>query len=156
MRRLFIGTMLTSLLGAAVIGGVLAWTGSVSGSSQATAGTVSIAFNNYTPTGNAVSPNAADTLVANTGFTNNGTIAVSPDAGSPGSANVTGTSAGSCDASNFNTPRTNTVGGDSGSVAPAASSGNDAFRMYVNMKSGAVDACQGVTISYDVTINVTT
>jgi hypothetical protein len=148
--------MLTSVLGALVVGGVLAWTGSVSGSSTATAGAVSIAFNNYIPTGNAVNPSDLDTQVASTGFTNNGSYAVAPDAGNPGSANVTGTSAVGCDTTNFWTPRANTVGGDSGLVSPANNSGNDAFRIYVNMKSGALNACQGVTISYDVTINVTT
>jgi hypothetical protein len=156
VRKLFIGTMLTSLLGAAVIGGVLAWTGSAGGSTTATAGTVSIAFNNYLPTGTAVSPTGLDTWVATTGFTNNGTIAVQPDGGNPGAANVTSTSNALCDTSNFATPRPNTVGGDSGPVNPANNSGNDAFRIYVRMASGAVNACQGVTINYDVTINVTT
>jgi hypothetical protein len=117
---------------------------------------VAIAFNNYTPTGTAVSPDNLDTWVATTGFTNNGTIAVQPNGSNPGSANVTSTSNGGCDTSNFNTPRNNSVGGASGPVNPANNSGNDAFRIYVNMKTAALDACQGVTINYDVTINVTT
>jgi hypothetical protein len=156
MRKLFIGTMVVCLLGALAIGAVLAWTGSTTSSRSATAGTVSIDFHNYTPTANPVIPNATDIEVARTGFTNTGDIAVMPRASNPGSANVTGTSAGGCDTTNFNTPRNNAVGGSSGYVNPGNDSGDDAFRVYLNMKSGAADACQGATISYDVTINVET
>ena len=157
MRKFFIGTMVVCLLGALTIGAVLAWTGSTSGSNSATAGSVSIAFDSYTPTANLVIPSGTDILVANTGFANNGDIKVKPRAGNPGSASVTGTSKPvACDATNFNTPRSNTVGVNTGYVDPASSSGGDAFRVYVNMKPAAVDACQGVTIDYAVTINVET
>ncbi len=157
MRKLFIGTMVVCLLGALTIGAVLAWNGSATSPRSATAGSVSIAFNSYAPTANPVIPNDTDILVATTGFTNNGDIAVKPNAVSPGSASVTGTSAGSnCTAGNFLTPRPNTVGTNGGYVGPAGTSGGDAFHVHVQMKSGAVDACQGVTIDYSVTINVTT
>ena len=156
MRKLFIGTMVVSLLTALVVGAVLAWTGSLTGSSTATAGEVSIAFDSYTPTGNLVVPNDLDILVANTGFTNTGDVSVKPRASAPGSANVKSTSNGACTAAEFNTPRDNTVGVHGGYVLPGNTSGGDAFRIYVNMKSAAADACQGVTINYDVTINVET
>ena len=157
MRKLFIGTILVSVLGALVIGAVLAWLGSETSSRTANAGSVTIAFNNYTPSGNLVIPNDTDIEVARTGFKNTGDIKVKPNAGIPGSATVTATSAGSnCFPTNFLTPRNNAVGNHTGYVIPDATSGGDAFRVYVRMKSGAAEGCQGVTISYDVTINVKT
>jgi hypothetical protein len=155
VRKLFIGTMLVCLLGALAIGAVLAWTGSASTSNSATAGSVSIAFHNYATTANLVIPNDTDILVATTGFTNNGDIKVKPRASDPGSASVTSTSKPvACDTTNFSFPRPNTVGANNGYVNPGSDSGNDAFRVYVQMSSGAVDACQGVGINYNVTINV--
>jgi hypothetical protein len=155
VRKLFIGTMAVCLLGALTIGAVLAWTGSTTGSGSATAGSVSIDFHNYAASANLVIPNDTDIEVARTGFTNNGDIKVKPDAGNPGSASVTSTSKPvACDTSNFASPRPNTVGTSTAYVNPGSDSGDDAFRVYVQMKSGAVDACQGVTINYAVTINV--
>lgn len=155
MRKFFIGTMLVSLLGALVVGAVLAWTGSTSGSSTASAGSVSIAFDSYTSTGNKVVPNDTNIMVAYTGFTNNGAISVKPDASNPGSATVTGTNSASCGSGEFNAG-TVTVGANNGYVAPSATSGGDAFDVWLNMKGAANQACQGETIYYNVTVNVTT
>ena len=147
--------MLVSLLAALVVGAVLAWTGSTSGSSTASAGSVSIAFDSYTATGNKVVPTGVDIQVAYTGFTNTGDISVAPDASNPGSATVTGTNSASCGSGEFNAGAV-TVGPNNGYVPPGNTSGGDAFRVWLNMNTAANQACQGETIYYNVTINVTT
>jgi len=147
MRKLFIGTIVVSLLGALVIGAALAWTGSAKAPVSATAGTVGVAFYNWVPTGNLVIPNDTYIKVADSGFTNTGNITVHATGGLVD--NIWG--AGDCD---------NDISGsvnvsDGSAVAPGYSIA-DAYDIFLYMGSGAEDSCQGVTINYDVTIDVGT
>jgi len=152
MRKLFIGTLMVSLLGALVIGAVLAWTGSTTDSSSAQAGSVSVAFYGYDQTANKVVPNDQWIEVANGGLTNNGDIPVhvraDPNAGSVGSISYSPACGGSA----------NTLGAvnqASGSTVNVGASVDDPlYRVYLKADTGLPDACQGATISYDVTINV--
>lgn len=145
MRKLFIGTMLTSLLGAAVIGGALAWTGSTPAASvTASSGAVAVVISGYNPTGNLVVPTATDIKVADAGITNNGDITVHVTGGS-----VTVTNLGVCGI-------TGSVGNiNGGNVAPATSFA-PLYDVFLNMPTGAPNGCQGQTINYDLTINVAT
>jgi hypothetical protein len=147
MRKLFIGTIVVSLLGALVIGAALAWTGSVNGSSSATAGTVGVAFYNWAPTGNLVIPNDSYIKVADSGFTNTGNITVHATGGLVGT--IWG--AGACDDDISGAVNVS----DGSAIAPGGSI-DDAYDIFLKMSSGAEDSCQGATINYKVTIDVET
>jgi len=151
MRKLFIGTILVSLLGALAIGAVLAWTGSTTGSSSAQAGSVSVAFYGYDQLSNKVVPNNQWIEVANGGLTNNGDIAVhvraDPNAGSVSTISY----ANSCGGAPYTDGAVNQ---ESGSSVNPGNSADDLYRVYLRAATGLPDACQGQTISYDVTINV--
>lgn len=149
MRKLFIGTMLTSLLGAFIIGGVLAWSNSATGPSSALAGNASASFFNYAPTGNKVVPNDSYIKVAQSGFTNTGDIAVHATGGSVANIDIPGGTA----CNNDMDGAVNAIDGTS--VAPLSNFGY-AFDVYLRMNSAAENDCQGKTINYDVTINVGT
>ena len=147
MRRLFIGTILVSLLGAAVVGAVLAWTGSTPSSQQnATAGAVSVEvyWNSGDISGAVVVPDNAWTKVASGGITNTGDIAVHVTGGTvtynPGvgpDCLVTG--------------QLDDIVGTS--VAKAASVGN-LYGVYLKMATTAPDGCQSSPLVYDVVIDV--
>jgi hypothetical protein len=147
MRKFFLALMLSSALGALVIGGALAWTGSTSGSDSATAGSVGVAFYNYVGTGLPVVPNNSWIKVAESGFTNIGGIAVHATGGSVPAINVPGGTA--CN--------DNLLGAvnvfDNTTVNPTGSIGH-AYDIFLKMDTGAEDDCQGDTINYNVTINV--
>ena len=147
MRKLFIGTILVSLLGAAVIGAALAWTGSVTGGGDATAGTVGVAFYNWNAISSVVVPNAADIKVAETGFSNTGNITVQATGGSVPSINVPAATV----CNGYLSGSVQVAHGDW--VSPGSSIGY-AYDVFLKMNADAPDDCQGKTISYDVTINV--
>jgi len=149
MRKLFIGTIVVSLLGALVIGAALAWTGSAKGPASATAGTVGVAFYNWVPTGNLVIPNDTYIKVADSGFTNTGNITVHATGGLVG--NIWETAGGAC-----NDNITGAVNVSDGSNVLPGNSIADAYDVYLKMDSSAEDSCQGATINYDVTIDVGT
>jgi len=147
MRKLFIGTILVSLLGALVIGSVLAWSGSKSGSASATAGSVGVDFNNWVNTGSLVVPNDTWIKVADSGFTNTGNITVHATGGLV--SNIWG--AGAC-----NDDIAGAVNVSDGSNVAPGNSIADAYDIFLMMGSGAENSCQGATINYDVTIDVGT
>ena len=147
MRKLFIGTILVSLLGALVIGAVLAWTGSAKGPASATAGSVGVDFYNWVDTGNKVVPNDTWIQVADSGFRNTGNITVHATGGVV--SNIWG--AGAC-----NDDISGAVNVSDGSSVAAGTTIDDAYDIFLMMGSGAEDACQGATINYDVTIDVGT
>ena len=149
MRKLFIGTIVVSLLGALVIGAALAWTGSTTGSGSATAGGVGVTFNNWVPTGNPVVPNDNWIQVADTGFTNTGDITVHATGGSVSGIDVPG--GGACNDNLLGAVNVS----DGSNVLPGNSIG-DAYDVFLKMDTLAEDDCQGDTINYSVTIDVST
>lgn len=149
MRKLFIGTIVVSLLGALVIGAALAWTGSAKGPASATAGTVGVEFYNWQPTGNPVIPNDSYIKIADSGFHNTGDIAVHATGGLVDNIWVAGASACNDDISGA-------VNVSDGSAVAPGGYIADAYDIFLYMGAGAEDSCQGATINYDVTINVGT
>jgi hypothetical protein len=151
VRRLFIGTMLTSLLGALVIGGVLAWTGSTAATPEsATSGVAAAAVYNYVNTpGALVLPTGLDIKVGDAGITNTGNIAVHVTGGTVTNVTYNVGNSGAC--------------GVTGSVAvtnpnPIAPGASFAplYDVFLNMPTTAGDICQNNTIGFDLTINVAT
>jgi hypothetical protein len=143
MRKLFLGTALTSLMAAVLIGGALAWTGSTSGSSTATAGEVAVAFYDYVQINNPVVPTGNPIKVARGGLTNTGDIQVYVTGGS-----VTGTG---------NSPGCGVTGSvvvtDNNWLAVGESRSN-LYDVYLTMATNAHDGCQNAALGYDITINV--
>lgn len=153
MRKLFMGTILISLLGALVIGAVLAWTGSTPALPRsATAGNVVVAVNwDSGGTGNKVVPTNAWIEVAKAGITNTGDIDVhvqaNPNAGSVGSIGYS-PSCGGSDNTTGQVIRT------SNANVPTGTSVADLVSVQLKADTGLEDACQGATVNYDLTINV--
>ena len=153
MRKLFIGTLMVSLLGALVIGAVLAWTGTTPASSRtATAGNVVVSVYWSTgDTGNKVVPTNQWIEVAKAGISNTGDIDVhvraDPNAGSIGAISYSP----SCGGADNTSGRVVLLNG--GNV-PTNSSAGDLVSVQLAADTGLEDACQGATINYDVTINV--
>lgn len=146
MRKYFLGLMISSALGAIVIGSALAWTGSGSwngGSGQA--GSVSITLTDWAPTGNKVIPTGNPILVGTVGFLNNGDVTVHATPG--GTATTTGPYA-SCAVGSVTVL-------NNGDVAPSAQYGG-LVGVYLTMPTGASDACQGQSLPFDLTVTVGT
>jgi hypothetical protein len=152
MRKLFIGTILVSLLGALVIGTVLAWTGSTPAKKYYTAtGTVCATISGEHYTGNQVYPTGSPVGVLRGGFANCTT--------SPG-INLSLYDANPGDVA-INSPGGCSLSGDVAMlsdewVAPGYTTTADRWEAQITMGTGAGDGCQGQTIDYDVTINVET
>ena len=147
MRKLFIGTILVSLLGALAIGAVLAWTGSTTngtGQSAAT-GEVSAQVWNVAGTGALVVPTGAPILVATGGLYNDGDIAMGATGGSVSNAVVT--NVGTCGLSGSVTVTNGGLLAVGATVAPL-------YDVYLTMGTGAGNGCQNGAISYDLTIDI--
>ena len=148
MRKLFIGTILVSLLGAAVIGAALAWTGqAVSTGQTAATGEVSAQVWNVVGTGALVVPTGNWIKVADGGLYNDGDIAVGAVSGSVSNAQVTGV--GTCGLSGL------VAITDGGKVA-VGSTASPLYDVSLAMPTNAGNACQNGAITYDLTINVDT
>lgn len=145
MRKYFLGLMLSSALGAIVIGSALAWTGSGSwngGSGQA--GSVSITLTDWAPTGNKVIPTGNPILVGTVGFLNNGDVTVHATGGSVSTVGpYASCAAGSVSVQN------------PGNVTPGAQYGG-LVNVFLTMPPLASDDCQGQTIPFDLTVTVET
>jgi hypothetical protein len=142
MKKLFIGTILVSLLGAAVIGTALAWTGSASDSESATAGQIHAYAYGFVGTGAKVVPTDSWIQVGSIGLHNDGDITLHATTGSsvgmisPNWCNLSGA--------------VNVVNGGDVKVGEEYGGLYDIFLM---MGSGANNACQNQPISYDLTLN---
>ena len=146
MRKLFIGTILVSLLGAAVIGAALAWTSqAVSTGQTAATGVASAQVWNVVGTGAKVIPTGNSILVANGGLYNNGDIAVGAVTGSVSNAVVTGV--GTCGLSG-------SVVITNGGMVSVGATASPLYDVYLAMATNAGNACQNGAITYDLTINV--
>ena len=152
MRKLFIGTTLTSLLGALVVGGVLAWTGSTTNAGYSTlSGTVCATISSDAYTGNQVFDGAGATDVLQGGFTNctsSPGVNLSLYDANPG--DVTITSPGGCALSGDVVMLADQLVGPGGASAP------NRWSAQITMGPGAPNSCQTTPIVYDVTINVET
>lgn len=158
MRKIFIGTMLASLLSAIVIGGALAWTGSTTGSYSSSAGQISVAIANDLYTGNQIYPTGS-TIPLVTGQIKNNTAA------NPGvNVAITGGTLTNflSDGLVCNTwlglggAWTGSVGVTDGSaVAPGGAVGGG-WTAGVSVHPTMDNDCQNRPFTYDVTINVTT
>ena len=148
MRKLFIGTILVSLLGAAVIGAALAWTGQATSTGQtATTGEVSAQVWNVVGTGALVVPTGNWIKVADGGLYNDGDIALHAVSGSV--SNVWVTNVGTCGLSG-------SVVITNGGYLSVESTGYPLYDVFLAMPTDAGDACQNGAITYDLTINVDT
>jgi hypothetical protein len=146
MRKLFIGTILVSLLGAAVIGAALAWTSqAVSTGQTATAGEASAEVWNVIGTGALVVPTGNWIKVADGGLYNDGDIPVSAVSGSVNNAYVTGV--GTCGLVGL----VEITNGGKVSVGATAS---PLYNVFLAMPTNASDLCQNGAITYDLTVNV--
>lgn len=158
MRKIFLGTMLASLLSAVAIGGALAWTGSTTSSYNASAGAISVAIANAAYTGNQVYPTGS-TIPLVTGQIQNNTTA------NPGvNVAITG---GSLTNFSSNGAACNTwlaLSGawtgsvavtDGSAVAPGGAVGGG-WSAGVSVYPTMDNDCQNRPFTYDVTINVTT
>lgn len=142
MRKFFFGLMFSSALAATVIGGVLAWNGSVSGSNSAVAGKVAVDWYKYEPTTNMVIPNYKFINVANGGLTNTGDIAVHVTGGS---VQYTGWNGCSVDGQ---------VRVTNGNPIGPGQQWAPLYAVDLRMNTDASDNCQNATLPYNVTINV--
>ena len=142
MRKLFLALMLSSALGAIMIGGALAWTGSASGSGSQPAGVLSAEVVDLNATSNVVIPNNAYIKVANGGIHNTGDIALSVTGGS-----VTYTGNPIC----LVDGGINDVVGTS--VNPGATIDN-LYGVYLRMGTAADNACQNYVLPYTVSISI--
>ena len=143
MRKFFLGLMLSSALGAVVIGGALAWTGSADGSSSAQAGKIAVSIYNYnTSVGSKVVPTGNAIKVATGGISNTGDIAVHVTGGT-----VTYTGNPICHVSG-------SVGDVNNVTVNTNTSVPGLYNVYLTMGPGADDACQNYTLPYNVSINV--
>ena len=148
MRKLFIGTILVSLLGAAVIGAALAWTGQATSTAQpARTGIVSAQVWNVVGTNAPVVPTGQWIKVADGGLSNNGDIALHAVSGSV--SNVWVTNVGACGLSGLVQIT------DGGFVAVGAMA-SPLYDVSLAMPTNAGNACQNGAITYDLTINVDT
>jgi hypothetical protein len=146
MRKLFIGTILVSLLGAAVIGAALAWTGkAVSTGQTATTGEASAQVWNVVGTNALVVPTGGWIKVADGGLYNIGDIPVGAVSGSVDNAVVT--DVGTCGLSGY-------VEVIDGYKVPVGSTASPLYNVYLAMPTDAPDVCQNGAITYDLTINV--
>jgi len=157
MRRVFSLVFVTTATLAVLVGVGLAWTSSAGGSFQASSGSLSVAldFSNggYGYIGNAVYPTNSPINVLKGQIKNNTPanpgIAV---AATTGSVNVTGASNVAC---NYGTITGDIVVTNNAPVPPGGVIG-DEWYARLTMTTAANNDCQGNTISYDVTVNVTT
>lgn len=156
MRKLFSATFLVTAALAAIVGIGVAWTSSATGGTTATAGSLSVALDSsgsgYGALPNLVYPSGLWTNVfvgqiKNNTPTNPG-IAVTITGGSVG--NIVANQGCNYSAITGNLAVTN--------IGPIPAGGAIGGQWYaqLNMSGAASDACQGATISYDVTVNVTT
>jgi hypothetical protein len=152
MRKLFIGTIVVSFLGALVIGAALAWTGSTPAVEYNTlTGSVCAAISGDHYTGNQVYPTGNPTGVLRGGFTNctsSPGINLSLYDANPGDVAIY--SPGGCSLSGDVAMLSDEL------VAPGNSTTADRWEAQITMGSGAPNACQNQTIDYTVTINVET
>jgi len=142
MRKLFIGTILVSLLGAAVVGAALAWDGSASSTQTATAGEIHAYAYDFVGTGALVVPTNSWIEVGSIGLGNDGDITLHATSGSVGNISYAGECqlSGKVDVAN---------GGD---VLVGQAFGG-LYDISLAMGTGAINNCQNATISYDLTLN---
>jgi hypothetical protein len=141
MRKLFIGTILVSLLGAAVIGAALAWTGSASDTENASAGQIHAYPYGFAGTGNKVVPTGQWIEVGTIGLHNDGDIALHATGGS-----LTPRDLASCHltgAVNVENNGTVGVGEEYGGL----------YSLWLQMATDAANGCQNQTITYDLVLN---
>lgn len=158
MRKIFIGTMLASLLSAIVIGGALAWTGSTTASYSTSSGAISVAIAGAGSTGNQIYPTGSNIPLV-TGAIQNNTAA------NPGvNVAITGgtltnflSNGGVCNAwLALPGAWTGSVTVTDGSgVAPGGAVGGG-WSAGVSVYPTMDNDCQNRPFTYDVTINVTT
>ncbi len=156
MRKLFMGTLITSLLGALVVGAALAWTGSAVENYNTSAGTLSVALYSVDATGNAVYPTASAIYVLQGGIQNNTPanpgIAVSVQTGgAAGSVAVVSTTDGCQGYLSGDVDLLN-----SSFVGPGGGNADNLWAAWLSMAENAPDICQGDTININVTVNVET
>ena len=154
-RKLFAAVFAVSLLTALVIGAALAWAGSASGNYSSTAGTISVALYSVDATGNAVYPTATHIAVLTGGIQNNtpanpGIAVQVRDGVNAGS--VTSIAALGCQAwLSGDVDRL-----DGAFINAGGYNADNLWQAWLQMNTDCPDSCQGVTINYDVTVNVQT
>jgi hypothetical protein len=156
MRKAFVVAFTVTALVALVVGGVFSWTTTASVGQDTPAGSISADLINLADTGNYLYPTGSGIEVL-TGDVRNLTPA------NPGiSIYATSGSVGSfLTSDNTNCPGPSYFG-DGGVtfdnqnwIAPGGNWG-DHWHAYALMSTGAPNACQGVNVGYNVTINLTT
>jgi hypothetical protein len=142
MRKLFIGTILVSLLGAAVIGAALAWDGSATSTQSATTGGIHAYAYDFVGTSALVVPTDSWIQVGSIGLGNDGNITLHATSGSVGNITYAAACAlsGKVDVAN---------GGD----VLVGNQYGGLYNISLAMGLGADNSCQNQTISYDLTLN---
>jgi len=157
MRKIFGGAMLFSALGAAVLGGALAWTNTeVSDINTVGVGTVSFGMEYVQNSGALLGPDDGINNEVGTGLVQNtGQLTIGYHSGGVEILDVTGPAGGTaaCNTSNFGGAVT-WLGQSSGSDLANGDIG--AFDVGMNVAPGAPDACQGATVSYVVFVTMQT
>ena len=155
MRKFFGGTIVVSLMAAGLVGAALAWTGSITDGVDdgATAGYVCVTLYNQETVANPVVPNGGFTEVMNGGLENCGDVAVHVKSGvDAGSVSTISYDSG-CGGADNTIGRVVRI---SGATVPVDTDVDDLWRVDLAADGDLEDACQGDTIDFTVTVNVTT
>ena len=157
MRKIFGGAMLFSALGAAILGGALAWTSTeISGINQIQVGSVAFTMQYFQAPGNLLGPDDGINNEVGSGLVQNtGQLTIGFNAGGVEILdvnNIVGDVA-ACNTSNFG-GQVNWLGSQTGTDLAAGEIG--AFDVGMNVAVGAPDACQGALVAYVVFITMQT
>jgi hypothetical protein len=156
MRKIFAGAMLFTALGAAILGGALAWSNTeITPPNQVDVGEVAFTILYVQHADALLGPNdGVPNEIGGGTITNDGDLNLFYASGSVQIFNVA-SSNGTCNPSNFTGIVTPVL-----DLAPpgevSAGDTEEGFRVAIAVNTGAPEACQGATVSYLVSITMAT
>ena len=152
LRKIFGTAMVVSLVGAAMLGVVYAWSASDHTGAQGTVGVASFTVS-YIPNANVIGPNGANVIVGHGDITVGPAFALQNTGGSVtiDSLSSVGPGGSTCTTGNFSGLVVNV---DGSFVAPNATGGG--FDVSIETTGGAPADCQADILDYTVTVNAST